>query len=190
MVFSGYVSHAQLAQALGSQLAGDPLRQVLRAAAAAARGQPAAAAGQQHGGSSGRLPAQQPLATCRVSMRGPGGQGAADVAVRSYLPPQQPLPPAGASDAGHLPVPTGAAAQAQPSSSGRPNLFARVQLLARGVASAAKQAAAGPRAAGGGGGAAATAPGGVAIEQLHLRCALMALQVPVGLLAAAILEAV
>ncbi|PRW33062.1 hypothetical protein C2E21_7991 [Chlorella sorokiniana] len=38
VAFSGYVGHHQLTAALGSQLAGDPVRQVLRAAAAAARG--------------------------------------------------------------------------------------------------------------------------------------------------------
>lgn len=50
------------------------------------------------------------------------------------------------------------------------------------MAAAAKQAAAGPAA--GAGGAA-----GVPVEQLQLRCALMALQVPVDMLASAILQA-
>ncbi len=162
VMFSGFVSHAQLTGALGGQLAGDAVRQVLRAAAAAARGQPAGAPG-------GRESA--PLATCRVSMRGPGGRGAADVAVSSYLPQAgEPAPGAAGGSTG--------AAAAQPS---RPNLFERASLLARGMAAAAKQAAAGPNAAGG--------AAGVPVEELQLRCALMALQVPVDMLASAILQA-
>ncbi|KAL4451166.1 hypothetical protein ABPG77_009238 [Micractinium sp. CCAP 211/92] len=162
VMFSGFVSHAQLTGALGGQLAGDAVRQVLRAAAAAARGQPA-------GAPSGRESA--PLATCRVSMRGPGGRGAADVAVSSYLPQAgEPAPGAAGGSTG--------AAAAQPS---RPNLFERASLLARGMAAAAKQAAAGPNTAGG--------AAGVPVEELQLRCALMALQVPVDMLASAILQA-
>ncbi|KAL4422889.1 hypothetical protein ABPG75_009086 [Micractinium tetrahymenae] len=175
VMFSGYVSHAQLTSALGGQLAGDPLRQVLRAAAAAARGQPA---GGQGGGE------QAPLATCRVSMRGPGGQGAADVAVSSY-PPTPAAEGGGASSGDASSVSGGTApgrAGAAPPQPGRPNFFERASLLARGMAAAAKQAAAGPKA--GAGGAA-----GVPLEQLQLRCALMALQVPVDALALAILAA-
>ncbi len=161
VIFSGYVSHQQLTAALGSQLAGDPVRQVLRAAAAAARGQQSAPARQQ-----------QPLATCRVSMRGPGGLGAADVAVSSYPPPGE----SGAAAA--------AAAHAQSTSPSRPKLFERAQLLVRGMAAAAKQAAAQAAGPDSGGGA------GVDIESLHLKCALMSLMLPVDLLAEGILHAV
>lgn len=163
VAFSGYVSHQQLTAALGGQLAGDPVRQVLRAAAAAARGK-------QRGGAAAEPEA---LATCRVSMRGPGGRGHADVAVSSFSP---------ASDAGHLPA--GMPQAPAPGSSGgqgKPLLFARAEQLARGVAAAAKQAAAqaagDPRAS------------GVDVEKLALKCALMSLQVPVDLLADAILRA-
>lgn len=173
VVFSGYVSHQQLAGALGSQLSGDPVQQVLRAAAAAARS-PQRAAAQQGDG-------EQPLATCRVSMRGPGGRGSADVAVSSYPP---------ASDAGHLPSSASEAALPQPAPSisgrsggggGRPKLFERAQLLARGVAAAAKQVAV--QAAGGQG------AGDADPSQLRLKCALMSLQVPVDALADGILQA-
>ena len=165
VAFSGYVSHQQLTLALGSQLAGDPVRQVLRAAAAAARGQQRGSAAAEQGA----------LATCRVSMRGPGGRGHADVAVSSY-------PPAG--DAGHLP---GSLAPPPPplpggsSRQGKPLLLARAEQLARGVAAAAKQAAAqaagDPRAS------------RVEVEKLALKCALMSLQVPVDMLAECILRA-
>jgi hypothetical protein len=159
-VFSGFVSHSQLTAALGGQLAGDPVRQVLRAAAAAKRGPQADAL---------------PLATCRVGMRGPGGKGAADVAVSSFEP---------STDAGHLPGGGAAASPAMaaplPGSPGRPKLLERAQAVARGMVAAAKQAAS-PR---GGGGPSAP------IDQLHLRCGLMALQVPVEMLAGAILEGV
>lgn len=165
VAFSGYVSHQQLTAALGRQLVGDPVRQVLRAAAAAARGK-------QRGSAAGEPEA---LATCRVSMRGPGGRGHADVAVSSFSP---------AGDAGHLPG--GRPAALTPGSSsgggqGKPLLFAKAEQLARGVAAAAKQAAAqaagDPRAS------------GVDIEKLALKCALMSLQIPVDLLADAILRA-
>lgn len=175
VMFSGYVSHVQLTSALGAQLAGDLVRQVLRAAAAAARGQPSGAPGGVE---------SAPLATCRVSMRGPGGRGAADVAVTSY-PPQAAAPSTGSAGSsiggggGGSPAPGSAgAASPQPS---RPNLFGRASLLARGMAAAAKQAAAGPHAAG--------VAAGVPLEQLRLRCSLMALQVPVDMLASAILQA-
>ena len=166
LVFSGYVSHQQLTAALGSQLAGDPVRHVLRAAAAAAMGQ------QQRAGE------EQPLATCRVSMHGPRGQGAADVAVSSYTP----------SDAGHLPSSAAAGAaqgctSAGSSPGGKPKLLQRAQLLARGVAAAAKQAAA--QAAAGPKGSS----GDRARELLHLRCALMSLMLPVDMLADCILPA-
>lgn len=162
--FSGFVSHAQLTAALGNQLFGDGVRQVLRGSATAARGP-------QAGGG------PQPLAACRVSMRGPGGVGAADVAVSSFEP---------AADTGHLgstAAATAGAPSAAPSGSGSsgsspPNkLFARAHAVARGVVAAAKQAAAPP-------------PPGVPLDKLHLRCALMALQVPVDTLAAAILEGI
>ena len=188
VVFSGYVSHQQLTAALGSQLLGDPVRQVLRAAAAASRRpqQPGPGRGQQQQQQQQR---EQALATCRVSMRGPGGRGAADVAVSSYPP---------AADAGHLPGSASDLQQQQqqqqqlaasPSGSGRssgsgssrPGLFERAQLLARGVAAAARTAAA--QAAGGGGGA------DLDPSQLRLRCSLMSLQVPVEALAEGILRA-
>lgn len=162
VAFSGYVSHQQLTAALGSQLAGDPVRQVLRAAAAAARGK-------QRGGGAAE---PDTLATCRVSMRGPGGRGCADVAVSSFSP---------ASDAGHLPGGPPSTPSGSGGSQGKPLLFARAEQLARGVAAAAKQAAAqaagDPRAA------------GVDVEKLALKCALMSLQVPVDLLAECILRA-
>ena len=110
LMFSGYVSHQQLAAALGSQLAGDPVSKVLRAAAAAAK------APQQRGGGQHAAP----LATCRVSMRGPGGRGHADVAVSSFLP---------TADAGHLPTST--AAEPSAPGGGRPSLLGRAQQLAR-----------------------------------------------------------
>lgn len=128
------------------------MRQVLRAAAAAARGEQQA---QQR--------EAQPLATTRVTMRGPAGRGAADVAVSSYAPPGV----GGAVPAGQQPAAGG----------GRLGLFGRAALLVRGMAAAAKQAA-GPK------------EGGTAsVEQLHLRCALMTLQVPVEMLADSILRA-
>ena len=177
VVFSGYVSHEQLRTALGSQLSGDTLRQVLRAAAAAARGQ------RQQAGD------PQALATCRVSMKGPGGKGAADVAVSSY-----PLSP----DAGHLPSSPAAAAEQGPvrrsssdgSSSSRPKLLERAQLLAKGVAAAAKQAAAqaaSPKPGGSSGGAAGGGAGEQ--QQLQLKCGLMSLMLPVDMLADSILQA-
>jgi hypothetical protein len=181
VVFSGYVSHEQLRAALGSQLSGDPLRQVLRAAAAAARGQ------RQQAGD------QQALATCRVSMKGPGGKGAADVAVSSY-----PLTP----DAGHLPGSPAAAAEQGPgrrrssdgSTGSRPKFFERAQLLAKGVAAAAKQAAAQaaspkPGSGGAAGGGAAGGGAGEQPQQLQLKCGLMSLMLPVDMLADSILQA-
>ncbi|KAI3430577.1 hypothetical protein D9Q98_005170 [Chlorella vulgaris] len=160
VTFSGYVSHEQLTAALGSQLlGGDPLHQVLRAAAAAARG------AQQGQG--------QPLATCRVVMKGPAGGGVADVAVSSFLPD------GGAAALSSPPQQQPQQPQQQPPSRSRPNLLARAQLLAKGVAAAAKQV---PKRGGG--------AGGVPVEELHLRCALMTLQVPVELLADSILRAI
>lgn len=177
VVFSGYVSHQQLTAALGSQLVGDPVQQMLRAAAAASRRPQPAGPGR------GQQQREDPLATCRVSMRGPGGRGAADVAVSSFLP---------AADAGHLPGSASDLQQQQQqlaaspsasgsSSSGKPGLFERAQLLARGVAAAARAAAA---QAAGAGAAADLDPG-----QLRLRCSLMSLQVPVEALAEGILRA-
>jgi hypothetical protein len=58
-------------------------------------------------------------------------------------------------------------------------LFGRAQVLARGMAAAARQAASAP----GGTGAA-----GVAVERLQLRCALNTLQIPVDMLADSILQ--
>lgn len=154
LAFSGYVSHQQLTAALGGQLAGDPLLKVLRAAATAARGGPAG----------------QPLATCRVTMKGPAGRGFADVAVASF-PPDGSAAPAGSDEQQQQ--------QHASAGAGRPNLLQRAQLLARGVKAAAQQVA-GPR-----GGAV----GAVAVEQLHLRCGLMTLQLPVDMLAQSILQA-
>jgi hypothetical protein len=153
LAFSGYVSHQQLTAALGGQLAGDPVLKVLRAAATAARGGPAG----------------QPLATCRVTMKGPAGKGFADVAVASY-PPDGSAEPAGSEEQQQQ--------QRPGAGSGRPNLLQRAQLLARGVAAAAKQVA-GP----------SSAAGALDIQQLHLRCGLMTLQLPVDMLAHSILQA-
>lgn len=166
VVFSGFVSHQQLTAALGSRLSGDPVRQVLRAAAAAAKGpRQLGLAADPHGKQ------EQPLATCRVSMRGPGGRGHADVAVSSFPP---------SSDAGHLPVAAPGAQQLRPASS-RPWLVERAQQLARGVAAAAKQASA--QAAG------VATPADLDPSQLRLKCALMSLQLPVEMLAESVLQA-